>query len=68
MMVTLVRGNIQDVHETLQYDADNPTGTSVSVEMDASKLWSGDEDRGGQLKAADFLDVENHPTITFTGD
>ena len=36
--------------------------------MDASKLWSGDEDRGGQLKAADFLDVENHPTITFTGD
>ncbi|SVB19457.1 uncharacterized protein METZ01_LOCUS172311, partial [marine metagenome] len=47
MMVTLVRGNIHDVHETLQYDADNPTGTSVFVEMDASKLWSGDEDRDG---------------------
>jgi polyisoprenoid-binding protein YceI len=68
MMVTLVRGSIQDVHGTLQYDADNPTGTSVSVEMDASKLWSGDEDHDGHLKAADFLDVENHPTITFTGD
>ena len=36
--------------------------------MDASKLRSGDKDRDGHLKAADFLDVENHPTITFTGD
>ena len=29
MMVTFVRGSIQDAHGTLQYDADNPTGTSV---------------------------------------
>ena len=65
MMVTWVRGSIKDVHGTLNFDHENPTEASVEIEMDARKIWSGEEDRDTHLKGEEFLDVENHPTITF---
>lgn len=67
MMVTWVRGAFKDVHGKLEFDPANPRDASVEVTIDATKLWSGDPDRDKHLKAADFLDVENHPTITFVG-
>jgi polyisoprenoid-binding protein YceI len=36
-------------------------------EIDATGIWTGEPQRDGHLRSADFLDVENHPTITFTG-
>ena len=67
MMVTWVRGAFKDVHGTLDFDPDNPAASSVEVTIDAAKIWSGEEARDAHLKNADFLDVENHPTITFKG-
>jgi polyisoprenoid-binding protein YceI len=68
MMVTWVRGIIPGVEGTLDLDLDSPVGGVVEVTMDAQKLWSGDEARDGHLKAADFLDAENHPNLTFKGE
>jgi polyisoprenoid-binding protein YceI len=65
MMVTWVRGHIKDIHGTLHYDPENPRTARVEVTIDARKLWSGEPDRDAKLKSADFLDVANHPTITF---
>ncbi len=53
MMVTCVRGHFKNVRGTLRFE---------------SNLWSGEPDRDAHLRSADFLDVEKHPEITFSGD
>jgi len=68
MMVSWVRGHFKDVHGTLEWDPENPGAASVEATIDARKLWSGETDRDAHLKSADFLDVENHPTISFRGN
>lgn len=45
--------------------ADDPTQSSVEVDLDAASFTTGNEDRDGHVKSPDFLDVENHPTLTF---
>ena len=67
MMVTYVRGAFKDVHGTLEFDPEDPGKSSVEAVIDASGLWSGEADRDAHLRNADFLDVENHPEITFKG-
>ena len=67
MMVTCVRGHFKDVHGTLDFDPENPSATSVAVTIDARGLWTGEPARDDHLRSADFLDVENYPTITFRG-
>ena len=68
MMVTWVRGAFKNVHGKIEFDPDNPTRGSVEVDIDAGELWSGDQPRDDHLKNAAFLDVENHPKITYRGD
>lgn len=67
MMVTWVRGAFKDVHGTLDFDPGNPGASSLEATIDAAGIWTGDADRDGHLRNADFLDVESHPTITFKG-
>src|SRR5207237_5859511 len=65
MMVTWVRGHFKDIHGTLEFDPDNPATLSMAGEVAAGKLWTGEPQRDGHLRSADFLDVANHPTIPF---
>ena len=65
MMFTTVRGRFKEFKGTVRADETNPDRSSVEVEINASSLDSGSPDRDGHLRSADFLDVENHPTITF---
>jgi polyisoprenoid-binding protein YceI len=67
MMVSCVRGHFKNVHGSLSFDPENPQASSIEVTIDAQGLWSGESDRDAHLKSADFLDVDNHPTITFRG-
>jgi polyisoprenoid-binding protein YceI len=67
MMVSCVRGHFKNVHGTLEFDPENPQATAADVTIDVGGLWSGEPARDAHLKSADFLDVENHPTITFRG-
>ena len=68
MMVSWVRGHFKNVHGTMQFDPEDPVNSSIEVRIDAEELWSGDPARDAHLKSADFLDVKNHPAITFKGD
>ena len=68
MMVTWVRGSFKNIEGTIEFDPENPINSSVDVSIDAASLWSGDEARDGHLRGSEFLDVENHPKITFKGN
>lgn len=68
MMVSNVRGHIKDVHGELQFDPEDPTRGAVEARIDARKLWTGEAARDEHLKSEAFLDVEEHPEITFAGD
>jgi polyisoprenoid-binding protein YceI len=65
MMFSTVKGRFSGVKGTIVDVADNPTLSSVEVEIDALSLSTGEAQRDGHLKSADFLDVEKYPTITF---
>ena len=65
MMFTTVRGRFKDVKGTIEVDERNPDRSIVDVEIAAASIDTGASDRDAHLRSADFLDVENHPTITF---
>ena len=65
MMFTTVRGRFKDVKGTIEVDEQNPDRSVVNVEIAAASIDTGSADRDAHLRSADFLDVENHPTITF---
>jgi len=67
MMVTWVRGLFKDIHGKLELDLDRCLDATFEGEIDATGIWTGEPDRDAHLRAADFLDVENHPRITFAG-
>jgi polyisoprenoid-binding protein YceI len=67
MMVTWVRGLFKDIHGRMQFDWDHCLDATFEGEIDAAGLWTGEPNRDAHLRSADFLDVENHPTITFGG-
>ncbi|HYK01187.1 MAG TPA: YceI family protein [Thermoanaerobaculia bacterium] len=65
MMFTTVRGRFKDVKGTIEADEQNPDASTVNVEIAAASIDTGSPDRDAHLRSADFLDVENHPTLTF---
>jgi polyisoprenoid-binding protein YceI len=67
MMVTWVRGMFKDIHGRLEFDLDDCMSTTFEGVIDATKIWTGQPERDAHLRNADFLDVENHPRITFAG-
>jgi polyisoprenoid-binding protein YceI len=67
MMVTEVRGHFKNVHGRMELDEADPLRSTVEVSIDARGVWTGEPDRDAHLRSADFLDVEHHPDITFSG-
>lgn len=66
MMVSKVRGHFSKFSGTIVV-ADPPEDSTVTAEIDAASLDTRDPNRDAHVRSADFLDVENHPTITFVG-
>jgi polyisoprenoid-binding protein YceI len=65
MMFTTVRGRFKDFKGTVTVDEQNPDNSRVDVEIVAASLDTGSPDRDAHLRSADFLDVGNHPSLTF---
>lgn len=64
LMAAKVRGSFKNFSGGFTV-GDSPETSSVEVTVDAASIDTGVEDRDNHLRSADFLDVENHPTITF---
>ena len=65
MMVCWVRGHFKDVHGSLEFDPDRPGRLAVEATIEAAKLWTGEPQRDDHLRSSDFLDVGNHPTLSY---
>ena len=65
MMITNVRGGFSGVQGTVVYDPADLSASSIDVTIDKNTLSTGDTNRDTHVKSAEFLDVENYPTITF---
>ncbi|MEJ2186333.1 MAG: YceI family protein [Gemmatimonadota bacterium] len=65
MMFTTVRGHFKELSGLIEMDEDDPSRSTVQVEIDAASIDTGVEDRDNHLRSEDFLDVENHKTLRF---
>jgi polyisoprenoid-binding protein YceI len=65
MMVSKVRGRFGSFSGELTTGEDI-TSSTVTASIDATSIDTNNAQRDGHIKSADFFDVENHPTWTFT--
>jgi len=65
MMLMTVRGRFESFTGEVDFDENNLEKSSVKVQIDAASLNTRESKRDEHLRSADFLDVENHPYITF---
>ena len=64
--LSLVRGEFKTFTVESEIDESDITRSKASVTVDVASIQSSMEVIGQHLKGADFLDAENHSTITFT--
>ena len=67
MMITNVTGTFENVTGTVDFDENDPTKSTLEVQIDAASINTREPQRDGHLKSADFLEVEKYPTLTFKG-
>jgi polyisoprenoid-binding protein YceI len=65
MMISNVKGKFTGLSGVLKLDETDYTHSVVEASIPAASLSTGDDQRDGHLKTADFLDVEKFPTLTF---
>jgi len=63
-VVSKVRGTFGGTTGTIVI-ADDPLQSSVTASIPAATINTNSTDRDNHLRSADFLDVENHPTLDF---
>ncbi|MEU1852022.1 YceI family protein [Streptomyces sp. NPDC019990] len=64
-MVTNVKGGFQDLTGTLHLDGTDPSRSTASVDIVMDSISTGNADRDGHLRSADFFRTDEFPTMTF---
>ncbi|HEY5882537.1 MAG TPA: YceI family protein, partial [Nakamurella sp.] len=65
MAVGKAKGTFALKSATLVVGDNGVAGASVTAEIDATSVDTKQEQRDAHVRSADFLDVDNHPTLTF---
>lgn len=65
MMISNVHGRFENFTGSVNFDPQNPTASSVNVEIDADSINTRDAQRDGHLKSPDFLNAAEFPTLSF---
>ena len=65
MMISNVKGSFSGLSGTLIENPADPAQSTVEASVDVASISTGDAQRDGHLKSADFFEVEKYPTMTF---
>ncbi|MGB6690459.1 MAG: YceI family protein [Terracidiphilus sp.] len=65
MMISHVKGKFTGLSGTLNLHETDHTLSSVEASVDVASVHTGDPQRDGHLKSAEFFDVEKFPKMTF---
>ncbi len=65
MMISNVKGNFSQLSGTLIEHTVDSTLSSVEASVPVATVSTGDAQRDGHLKSADFFDAEKYPALTF---
>ena len=60
-------GIFREAEGSFVFDPDVPKVEDIRVTIDAASVFTNHDKRDEHLRGADFLDVANHPEITFVG-
>lgn len=63
----LMISNVKGEFRKSQAEGDDFTKSSIIATIDASSVFTNQENRDTHLKSADFLDIEKYPSLTFKG-
>lgn len=66
MMISRVRGWFEKFSGEFDIDEQNPSVSSVNVQIEAASINTRDDQRDAHLRSPDFLDAESYPYMTFT--
>ncbi|MZD07448.1 polyisoprenoid-binding protein [Streptomyces sp. SID5785] len=64
-MVTNVKGSFTDFTGSLHLDGADPAKSTASFDVQMESIETGNADRDGHLKSADFFKIDEFPTMTF---
>ncbi|KUN81961.1 polyisoprenoid-binding protein [Streptomyces bungoensis] len=64
-MVTNVKGSFQDFTGSLHLDGADPSRSTATLDIRMDSIDTGNADRDGHLKSADFFKTDEFPTMTF---
>ncbi|GAA2266970.1 YceI family protein [Streptomyces atrovirens] len=64
-MVTNVKGSFQDFTGTLHLDGTDPAASTATIDVVMDSIDTGNADRDGHLKSADFFKTDEFPAMTF---
>ena len=65
MMISNVKGSFSSLSGVLTEHASDSTLSSVEASVPVATISTGDAQRDGHLKSADFFDAEKYPTLNF---
>jgi polyisoprenoid-binding protein YceI len=65
LMVSKVRGKFKTFEGTI-VTAEDPLQSTLTAEIDLASIDTGNEQRDGHIKSADFFDIEKYPKMTYS--
>jgi polyisoprenoid-binding protein YceI len=68
LMITKVKGQFKEFDASIYTTSSDFLTAEVDFWMNPQSIETGNADRDGHLRAADFFDTENHKEITFRGN
>jgi polyisoprenoid-binding protein YceI len=63
-----VTGSFSGLKGSINFDPNNPAGTSFDVSIDANTINTGIDARDNHLREDSYFDVKNYPQIRFVSD